>query len=141
MIKFPASLNFKDLQTRDGLLDLDQRFLAFLQSTSPDLFSDLRSARDNPDTLPSLEESKLILSLAPFVEDFFASIFEIEKSVQALQERHFDLAPLFTCKRLFIQRKVAHGYTPQSVKVFQDPETLFKDFLVLEDLVFCKKNS
>ena len=46
--------------------------------------------------LPSVESS---------LEDFIARLFNIENAVQQLAARHHELAPLYFCKRQFVQRR------------------------------------
>ncbi len=39
------------------------------------------------------------------MEDFIARLFGIEKEVAELAARHHQLAPLYSCKRQFVQRR------------------------------------
>jgi NADPH-dependent glutamate synthase beta subunit-like oxidoreductase len=69
------------------------------------------AGRAEPESLPAKEESELLLALAPHLEDFLATLFGIEAELAALEATHESLAPLYTCKRLFVQREAtrAHG--------------------------------
>ncbi len=95
-------ISFQDLHTPQGLQRLDRQFETFFQEGNENLYQRYKKAR-----LAKSEESDLILAVAPVVEDFLAHLFCIEKDVQALQKKHHNLAPLYTCKRTFIQRQVA----------------------------------
>ena len=100
--KLQFDITFQDLHTPQGLQRLDGLFDAFLKDNDQDLYERYKEARTT-----RVENSDLILAVAPLVEDFLAHLFLIEKDVQALQQKHHDLAPLQTCKRTFVQRQVA----------------------------------
>ncbi|HEY8067320.1 MAG TPA: FAD-dependent oxidoreductase, partial [Burkholderiales bacterium] len=96
-------LSFRDLYERDGLLRLDGAFLSFLDLV---LQKRLLEARSNPPS--GKTESDLLIALAPHLEDFLAQLFGIEVEAQALAARHHELAPLYSVKRLFVQRHALH---------------------------------
>ena len=111
-------VQFEDLYCREGLVRLDGRFDAFLQSHNRDLHDRLTSARAAPDAVPSKAESELMIDLAPELEDFIAELFGIRRDVRDLQSRHNALAPLYSVKRLFVQRRAAKKYNPQQAATF-----------------------
>lgn len=96
---------FADLYRREGLVRLDRAFLDFLQQGEPGLRGRLDHARAYPDSLDRKAESALLIEVAPWMEDFIARLFGIEKEVGALAARHHELAPLYSCKRQFVQRR------------------------------------
>src|SRR6185312_16536716 len=96
---------FADLYRREGLVRLDQAFLDFLSEGEPGLRVRLEHARIQPDHLDRKEEAALLIEVAPWMEDFIAKLFGIEKEAGALAARHHQLAPLYSCKRLFVQRR------------------------------------
>lgn len=98
-------LLFEDLYSHDGLSKLDQEFISFLRERTPDLHNQLVEARTAPDALGKKEESNFLLDIAPETEEFVTQLFNIKKEAQALAEQHNSLAPLYSCKRLFVQRK------------------------------------
>src|SRR3982750_2916827 len=108
MLNLPHGLAFPDLSARDGLLRLDAAFLAALTAADESLCAQLRAAREQADVLTNKQESELLIALAPHLDDFLADLFGIEAEVRALSARHHELAPLFSCKRLFVQRKALH---------------------------------
>ena len=102
-LKFGVS--FLELCRRDGLLKLDQAFLEFLGSADSVLRTRLDQARLSPNEIAPKDESILLIDLAPWAEDFIGQLFGIEKEVRALAAKHHELAPLYFCKRQFVQRR------------------------------------
>jgi len=103
-------LSFADLYNRDGLHRLDRIFLLELAKTDALLQEQLLQARAEPAALAVKAESELLLALAPHLDDFVGQLFGIQPEVQALAESHHALAPLYSVKRLFVQRKAMHKY-------------------------------
>ena len=123
-------LRFEDLYRRDGLLRLDHCFVDFLQRRHPDLHGRLMAARAAPDEMAGKPESDLIVELAPELEDFIAELFGIAGEVSALRSRHDALAPLYTVKRLFVQRRAAKKYSPDQAATF-DGQALRRELELL----------
>jgi len=107
-------IRFSDLCEREGLLRVDAAFLGFLGEADAALREKLVLARK---AVPSGKpESDLLVALAPHVEDFLARLFGIEAEARALAERHNELAPLYSVKRLFVQRRALHKVKPEDAK-------------------------
>jgi len=117
-------ITFADLYDREGLQRVDTAFLNFLREANDGLYARLLAARGNFAQLKPREESDLLVELAPHAEDFVARLFGIEVEVQALAERHNELAPLYSVKRLFVQRRALHKVKDVSGV---DPEKIEKD--------------
>jgi NADPH-dependent glutamate synthase beta subunit-like oxidoreductase/NAD(P)H-flavin reductase len=98
-------LSFADLYDRDGLVRLDRAFVADLARAEAALHDRLMAARAAPDALDRKTESDLLVDLSPYLEDFVGDLFGIAGEVRALQAAHDRLAPLFSIKRLFVQRR------------------------------------
>jgi len=98
-------LTFPDLYDRDGLIRLDRAFVAHLAATDATLHERLMTGRADPEALDHKAESDLLVDLAPYLEDFLGDLFGIAGEVRALQARHDKLAPLYSVKRLFVQRR------------------------------------
>jgi NADPH-dependent glutamate synthase beta subunit-like oxidoreductase/NAD(P)H-flavin reductase len=98
-------LSFPDLYERDGLIRLDRSFVAHLAATDTALHDRLVTARADPEALDRKAESDLLVELAPHLEDFLGELFGIAGAVRALQAQHDRLAPLYSVKRLFVQRR------------------------------------
>ncbi len=111
-------ITFPDLYERDGLVKVDAAFLAFLGEADRALADRLSGARANPPS--GLAESQLLIALAPQVEDFIGRLFRIEREARALAERHNELAPLYSVKRQFVQRRALHKVKPAELQAF-DP--------------------
>src|SRR5690242_9084386 len=102
-------LSFADLYDREGLVRLDRAFVAHLAESDVGLHDRLMTARRDPDAVERLEESNLLVDLAPHLEDFLGGLFGIGAEVRELQARHHELAPLYSVKRLFVQRRAVKG--------------------------------
>jgi NADPH-dependent glutamate synthase beta subunit-like oxidoreductase/NAD(P)H-flavin reductase len=109
-------LSFGDLYEREGLLRLDAAFLQFLAQADAALAERLQAGRKAPGPLAAKDESDLLVALAPHVEDFVAVLFGIEAEAQALAARHHELAPLYSVKRLFVQRRALHKVKPEDAR-------------------------
>jgi NADPH-dependent glutamate synthase beta subunit-like oxidoreductase/NAD(P)H-flavin reductase len=114
-------LRFADLYHRDGLTRLDARFVDVLRERDGDLHNRLMVARAAPEQVVGKAESELIVELAPVLDDFIAELFGIAGDVAALRARHDTLAPLYTVKRLFVQRRAAKKYGPDQAATFDGP--------------------
>jgi len=114
-------LTFADLYRRGGLARLDERFLNRLSEGDAALHERLLHARKRPEALLPKEESALLLALAPHVEHFVARVFRIEGEAEALAQRHHALAPLYSVKRQFVQRKAMHKIKPAEAEGCDGP--------------------
>jgi len=110
-LRLHFGISFEELYARDGLVRLDAAFLQFVAQADAGLRARLEAARAAPPT--GKDESELLIALAPHLEDFLARLFGIEAEAQALAARHHDLAPLYSVKRLFVQRRALHKVKPQ----------------------------
>jgi len=113
-LRLAFDLAFEDLYDREGLLRLDAAFLQFLADADAGLRARLEAARAAPPA--GKDESDLLVALSPHVEDFVARLFGVETEVQALAARHHALAPLYTVKRLFVQRRALHKVKPEDAR-------------------------
>ena len=128
MLKLSFGLDFADLHEREGLARLDAQFLRFVGESDPALREALLAARAAPEALAAKAESELLIALSPQLEDFVARLFGIEAEASALAERHHELAPLFSVKRLFVQRQALAKYKPGDVADL-DPEAAERELL------------
>ena len=109
---FKFGITTADLYCRDGLVKLDQEFLDFLQKGNSELQLQLLHARAHPNDLKPKDESALLIEIAPWMEDFVAKLFDIEAETRALAAKHHELAPLYFCKRQFVQRRAKSKVKP-----------------------------
>lgn len=107
------TLTFSNLYSQPGLESIDQQFLSFLHSIDLALYDRYAQARQN-----KIGDSDLLIALAPIVEDFIADLFNIKQNVLALQKAHHILAPVFSVKRLFVQRQAVRKYSAQDASAF-----------------------
>ena len=122
-------MNFADLYRRTGLIKLDQAFLDFLHDGDPDLYSRFDYARSHCGSLNAKDESNLLIEIAPWLDDFISKLFCIESEVQALSARHHELAPLYSCKRQFVQRRAMNKVSDEDISMV-DGVTLEKQLEV-----------
>ena len=109
-------MDFGDLYDRQALRTLDGVFLDFLGEADAALRDRLVAGRKTPDQLAAKDESELLIALAPHLDDFLARLFGVEAEVQALAVRHHELAPLYSVKRLFVQRRALHKIKPEEAQ-------------------------
>ncbi len=105
--------DFADLAAREGLVRLDRTFLEWLAGEDAALHARLLAARAAPDRVAVLDESDLVVAIAPHLDTFVAILFGIEAETLALARETSALDPVHACKRLFVQR--------QAVKKYPDP--------------------
>ena len=108
-------IRFNDLYEREGLAARRRRVPRFSGESDAAL---ARAPGRGPRRLrrAGKEESDLLVALAPHVEDFIAQLFGIEAEAQALAEQHNELAPLYSVKRLFVQRRAMHKVKPEDAQ-------------------------
>ncbi len=112
---------FNDLYDREGLIRIDAAFREYLGGSDPELRAQLEAARLSTGALSGKAESELLIAMAPYLEDFLASLFGITAQVQALVARHHELAPLYSCKRLFVQRRAMTKVKPEEAAAIDGP--------------------
>ncbi len=106
------SLSFADLYARRGLLKVEVAFLDHLAEVDPPLRRRLEAARANPPAATG-EESALLIALAPHLDDFIGRLFGISAELADLAARQDRLAPLYACKRMFVQRRAMKALKPE----------------------------
>jgi NADPH-dependent glutamate synthase beta subunit-like oxidoreductase/NAD(P)H-flavin reductase len=114
------SLKVSDLYGREGLQKVDEHFLEHLAAFDPTLRDRLLAARA---TLPAeaREEADLLVELAPHLDDFIARLFGISAEMRHLAASHDALAPLYACKRLFVQRRAMKAVKPGEADAIDGP--------------------
>src|SRR5262249_49102625 len=117
LMKAPAlalGLSFPDLYDREGLARLDAAFIDWLKDVNVDAHARLLAARAAPDALAAKDESNLLIEVARHLEDFLAAMFDVVEPAAELRAAHQTLAPLYDCKRLFVQRYVTRAIKPDA---------------------------
>jgi NADPH-dependent glutamate synthase beta subunit-like oxidoreductase/NAD(P)H-flavin reductase len=118
MLEPGFGLTFHDLYSCAGLRRVDSAFGAWIEHADAALATRLAAARADPAALTRLQESELLIALAPHLEDWLARLFGIEREVAVLQAAQNDLAPLFACKRQVVQRKAMNKYKAEQAATF-----------------------
>ncbi|RDI42858.1 FAD-dependent oxidoreductase [Aquicella lusitana] len=96
---------FSELFHPDGLVRLDQAFLTHLNHHSPDLHDKLLAYRNRTSTLSAIEISELLISCATVLENFLASLFDIEEAVAISQAKTTSHNPISAFKKYFVLRR------------------------------------
>ena len=111
---------FTDLYDSAGLARLDARFLEYLD---PALRARLEAGRAHPASLAAKDASQLLIDVAPHLEDFVGELFGIVHALNVLRDHHTDLAPIYSVKRKFVQRKAITSINAEQAAAF-DPQAL-----------------
>ncbi len=120
-LQLGMGFSFEQLYTADGTAAIDQAFIAHLAETDAALHNRLVAARANASALDAKEQSELIVEAAPHVEDFIGRLFGISGGIAAMQARHNELAPIYTVKRLFVQRRAVKGVEIEDAEAIDGP--------------------
>ncbi|HEY1722684.1 MAG TPA: FAD-dependent oxidoreductase [Magnetospirillaceae bacterium] len=136
------SIRFDDLYHRDGLAKIDAAFLSALAKADSELHARLIAARATPPT-EARDEADLLMAVAPHVEEFTGALFGVARELAAQAEAQNALAPLYSAKRLFVQRRAAKALTPDAAAAL-DGEALEKDVAALlggawDEMIFAKR--
>ncbi|MBM3522516.1 MAG: pyridine nucleotide-disulfide oxidoreductase, partial [Alphaproteobacteria bacterium] len=107
-------LRFADLHTHDGLSRLDRLFIDALGGRDAALADRLLAARAAPDALAAIDESALLIELAPALEDFLGTLFANGDAIARLGEATRALDPLWHVKRNFVQRRAVKAHKPEA---------------------------
>ncbi|HVJ51312.1 MAG TPA: FAD-dependent oxidoreductase [Aliidongia sp.] len=121
VLELGFGLSFEALYDREGLARLDQAFIAELAQADVALHNRLVTARQDPDAIDRKAESDLLVDTAPHVEDFLGKLFGIRAEIAALQASHDALAPIYTVKRLFVQRRAVKGVSEEQAAAIDGP--------------------
>jgi hypothetical protein len=96
---------YADLNRVRRLEALDRAFLAALDETQPGLTAELIAYRAGA-PLPKLDESKLLMRVAPVLGRFLARLFGVETEHEALCARVRADQVLSLWRRAFLERRV-----------------------------------
>jgi len=113
-------LSFAALQTPEGLARLDERFRSRLADEDRALAERLERYRERDSDLPALENSELLLALAPHLERFVADLFGIGGALEASRAETLEADVVMAFKQAFVHKRVKKHRRP----VEADFETL-----------------
>lgn len=113
-LNLPFGLTFADLYDREGLLKLDRAFFEYLQTRKSDLADQYITARHGG----IFDESALLISLAPFVNEFMGSLFDGDAATRLTQE-HQKFTLILEVNRQFVQRVATKKYPKDIAESFE----------------------
>lgn len=96
---------FSGLFQVTGLEMLDKRFLELLKRQDLELYRQVDSYRQAAGPLPPVAESELLLALAPYLEDFLASFFGIERELAASRQATLSHDVVLAFKKEWVLRR------------------------------------
>jgi NADPH-dependent glutamate synthase beta subunit-like oxidoreductase/NAD(P)H-flavin reductase len=111
-------LSYDALYSREGLAALDDKFIAYLKGRDAGLAERLVAGRADPAAFGGKPESELMIAAAPALQDFLAELFGIVTEVDALRGGDRKLAPLYSVKRLFVQRIAVRKFPAEQAAAF-----------------------
>jgi NADPH-dependent glutamate synthase beta subunit-like oxidoreductase/NAD(P)H-flavin reductase len=109
-LRLAHGLRFEDLYDPAGLARIDGLFIGHLRASDEGLAGRLMAARAEPASLDAKAESALIIAAAAQLDDFLGELFGIKDELGALRKQHTELAPLYSVKRLFVQRRALKAH-------------------------------
>ncbi len=115
-------LKFQDLYSLDGIKRIDGLFMDSLGQADGGLALRLKQARQPDSQLDDKAQSDLMADLSPSLDDFIAKLFGISEQMRRQAAIHNDLAPIFTCRRLFVQRSALKKIKPHEAATLNGTE-------------------
>jgi NADPH-dependent glutamate synthase beta subunit-like oxidoreductase/NAD(P)H-flavin reductase len=135
-LKTNFQINFTDLYDQKGLIEIDKKFLEFLNSQNSALSQKFLKLKNNQKNFSDIEKPNLLIDVAIILENFLAKLFGVEKENSQLKKQHQNLTIIYKIRREFVQREVAkkHSFCPENI----DGEAILKkleiNYLDLDDL-------
>jgi NADPH-dependent glutamate synthase beta subunit-like oxidoreductase/NAD(P)H-flavin reductase len=114
--------SYSDLYDPVRLKELAELFYREVESADSNLgrhYSEYRQNRGS--ALSPVEESNLLVQLAPHLGRFIARLFRIEESAEAGRHRSEDEKPIFEFKRNFVIKRAIKAYTQEAIDGFDLP--------------------
>jgi NADPH-dependent glutamate synthase beta subunit-like oxidoreductase/NAD(P)H-flavin reductase len=97
--------SFDELFHAQGLQRLDQTFLAYLHQENAALHAQLLQFRSAPNALSHQDESECLIAVARILENFIATLFDIEADVAISQARTTSFNPIAVFKKYFVLKR------------------------------------
>jgi len=117
-LRLAHGLRFEDLYDPAGLARIDAAFVDHVRASDEGLAGQLMGARAEPAKVEAKAESTLIIALAAHLDDFLGDLFGIRDELSTLRRRHTELAPLYSVKRLFVQRRALKAHPEAETATF-----------------------
>ena len=110
--------NIDKLYKTSELIKLDAQFFTALAAENPETHARLLAARQDPAALSELDESRLIIEIAPYLDQFLGQLFGIEGDWQSLSTTQKSYIPFYDVRRQFVQRRAAKAFSVDEVLAF-----------------------
>jgi NADPH-dependent glutamate synthase beta subunit-like oxidoreductase/NAD(P)H-flavin reductase len=115
-----GGVSYRDLHESEGLRRLFEIFKKDLGDADAALsarYSDYLAGSP----VEPLEESRLLIALAPYVSRFVARIFNVEEDWERMMSEELAFSPVFAFKKEFVQRRVLKKFTADEAVSFDEP--------------------
>lgn len=96
---------FQELFQPETLEKLDKKFLEKLHEQNPPLQESLIAYRHHGREFSPIETSELLIACAPYVENFIAELFQIEKELEVSRLQTLSNDPIFIFKKWYVLRE------------------------------------
>jgi NADPH-dependent glutamate synthase beta subunit-like oxidoreductase/NAD(P)H-flavin reductase len=111
-VSYIPSFDFNHLQTAEGLLQLQNLFINYLDNECPQHSSRLQEFSSSQSEWSNPEVSTLILDVAPYLERFLASMFGVQDDLSKLADEIATEQTISHFKKDIIQKKVRRYRKP-----------------------------
>ena len=128
MLKLAFGFKFEDLYQTKSLHEVNESWLNWLSEISPELEIEYKSHL-NPN-LTAKAESEAIIKFARHLEDFISLLFPVKHQVLGISKRHSELAPVYKCKRLFVQRVAAKKWKDEDIEKLDSSKNILSEHKV-----------
>jgi NADPH-dependent glutamate synthase beta subunit-like oxidoreductase/NAD(P)H-flavin reductase len=119
-----SGFNYSDLYDSEGLRRLTETFYHWLKEENLTLAQEFEALRNNnSNRLNKIQESNLLIQVAPYQSRFIAKLFRIEKEWEHLLKEHQKHDPIFEFKREVVVR-LSKKYRTQAASL--NPEDPFQ---------------
>ena len=122
-------IGFTDLSQVERLYRLDELFLERLQAQDAVLHARLLTYRGAQQLLTHIETSELLLNCAPYLEDFIAELFLIEKELEASQAATVAHNVVLVFKKIWVQRRARRRLLDDIPESFAELDAWLNDIL------------
>lgn len=123
---------FSDLYHRQGLLKLQEKFEQFFAKKDPTTYQKYLELKQDYQSFSKLDESTILVDVAPILEDFIAQLFLIENENRDLQNQHHISRVIYHVRRNFIQRHLVKKFSSLSK---------IDSALSAQDIIACAKEN
>jgi NADPH-dependent glutamate synthase beta subunit-like oxidoreductase/NAD(P)H-flavin reductase len=126
---------YTDLYDPLRLKDLAELFYQEVEATDPDLGRQYAAYREGQGKgLAEVDESNLIVKLAPYLDRFITRLFQIEQATEMDRAKAQLEAPIFDFKRNFVLKRALKAYKSEEASTF-DIEWLNQAMQALEEII------